>query len=100
MSHFVSVEVEPESQVTRTQHTVEISYGCEFLGCQPSVKRVQSLDTLIFAVDVSFHKVDVGCKVIKECACEPPAQHRDPEVRISLGERIHHGDGHSHVSQG
>ena len=86
MCHFETVDIEPHAQIFRPQHAVQVGDGGEVLCHQPAVKGVQPLHSMVLVLEVSFHKPHVVWHVLEERAREFLAKHRNPDVRILLGQ--------------
>ena len=98
--HLELIEVEPQPQVVRPQHIVQVGDGREVLGQQSAVECVQAFDAPVFALDVGFHKAHVRRQVLKERTRKRPRQHRDAQVRVLRGQRINHRNGHGDIADG
>ena len=83
--HSVAAEIEPQSQVFRSQHVVQVGHGREVLGCQSAVERIESAHTVILFFDVGRHKTDVGRHLLEEYTGERPTQNGDAHLGILLG---------------
>lgn len=77
---------------------MKIGYGGESFGRQSPVKFIQSAQILIFIVQVSGHKIHVGCQIIKEIRCERSTQHADTNVGILFCQRVHYRNRHGYVT--
>ena len=99
VSHLVVVQVEAHAQILRSQYAMQVGHRCELLGSQSAIEGVESLDASIFALDVSFHEVDVRCQIGKQRTGKGSAQHRDTDVWILLCQRVDHGNHHGHIAQ-
>ena len=80
----IVVQVEAQTQIARTQHTMQVGHGGKLLGSQATVEGVQSSDTMIFVLDISLHEVDVRCQVGKQRTGKSSAQYRKAYVRVLL----------------
>ena len=100
MGYLVTSQIKTGTEEFRSQHIVEISNSCKPLGCQPTVKGIQTLHTMILFLQVCLHETYVGSQSLKERSHKSLAEHRNTDVRILLCQGRNHRYGHGYITQG